>query len=126
MTGVQTGALPILLSIYRLYLKASECAPTNHSDKRIWGEVILKPAIFRGYRTHSALVGLLIGCQSVTCQAQASQAPARNSEAADVDLADIVVTAQKRAERLRDVPSSEEHTSELQSLMRISYYGFCL
>src|SRR3546814_865196 len=64
------------------------------------------PAIFRGYRTHSALVGLLIGCQSVTCQAQASQAPARNSEAADVDLADIVVTAQKRAERLRDVPIS--------------------
>src|SRR3546814_16524347 len=54
----------------------------------------------------SALVGLLIGCQSVTCQAQASQAPARNSEAADVDLADIVVTAQKRAERLRDVPIS--------------------
>src|SRR3546814_11463169 len=72
----------------------------------MWGEVILKPAIFRGYRTHSALVGLLIGCQSVTCQAQASQAPARNSEAADVDLADIVVTAQKRAERLRDVPIS--------------------
>src|SRR3546814_18615680 len=72
----------------------------------MWGEVILKPAIFRGYRTHSALVGLLIGCQSVTCQAQASQAPARNSEAADVELADIVVTAQKRAERLRDVPIS--------------------
>src|SRR3546814_18123660 len=72
-----------ILRIYRLYLKASECAPTNHSDKRIWGEVILKPAIFRGYRTHSALVGLLIGCQSVPCQALASQATARNSEAAD-------------------------------------------
>src|SRR3546814_15002919 len=93
-----------ILRIYRLSLKASECAPTNHSDKRIWGEVILKPAIFRGYRTHSALVGLLIGCLSVTCQAQSSQAPARHSDAADVDLAVIVVTAQKLAPRLREVP----------------------
>src|SRR3546814_2421047 len=31
-----------------------------------------------------------------------------------------------RAERQADSPRSEEHTSELQSLMRISYAVFCL
>src|SRR3546814_2164189 len=30
------------------------------------------------------------------------------------------------AQELRDKPRSEEHTSELQSLMRISYAVFCL
>src|SRR3546814_8376763 len=39
--------------------------------------------------------------------------------------AEITVTARKRAERIQDV-RSEEHTSELQSLMRISYAVFCL
>src|SRR3546814_5217795 len=41
----------------------------------------------------------------------------------------IIVTAQGRAQALSDVPvaiRSEEHTSELQSLMRISYAVFCL
>src|SRR3546814_1019344 len=32
----------------------------------------------------------------------------------------------RRAERARPVRRSEEHTSELQSLMRISYAVFCL
>src|SRR3546814_9499051 len=31
-----------------------------------------------------------------------------------------------RADRIRSAPRSEEHTSELQSLMRISYAVFCL
>src|SRR3546814_5586402 len=39
---------------------------------------------------------------------------------------DIVVTARRRAEDLSKVPRSEEHTSELQSLMLISYAVFCL
>src|SRR3546814_4411216 len=38
-------------------------------------------------------------------------------------LAEIIVTAQKREQSLH---RSEEHTSELQSLMRISYAVFCL
>src|SRR3546814_7448086 len=32
----------------------------------------------------------------------------------------------ERVERVRDLGRSEEHTSELQSLMRISYAVFCL
>src|SRR3546814_12464796 len=62
-----------------------------------------------------------------------------------VDSADagsaIIITARRRNEKIQDVPvaansyggeqieatrRSEEHTSELQSLMRISYAVFCL
>src|SRR3546814_1041771 len=62
--------------------------------------------------------------------------------ASNVGIGDIVVTAQRRAENVQQVPiavaafsgaalqekgvRSEEHTSELQSLMRISYAVFCL
>src|SRR3546814_5152485 len=41
-----------------------------------------------------------------------------------LDLLDLVVDLLQRAGRLQD--RSEEHTSELQSLMRISYAVFCL
>src|SRR3546814_6640575 len=91
--------------------------------------------------------------------AAAAEAPAPSSAAkpaADSDdskIAEIVVTAQRREEKLQEVPiavtamdakqietrgiqnvgdlsalapRSEEHTSELQSLMRISYAVFCL
>src|SRR3546814_8722093 len=44
--------------------------------------------------------------------------------AAMVEEADIVVRCLKRLDLGRD--RSEEHTSELQSLMRISYAVFCL
>src|SRR3546814_7671981 len=48
------------------------------------------------------------------------QAAAERSASGSVSTSDIVVTALRRSER------SEEHTSELQSLMRISYAVFCL
>src|SRR3546814_7433183 len=76
-------------------------------------------------------------------------AQSETAESSDAQLQDIVVTAQRRSERLQDTPvavsafnaealqssgvanladlsRSEEHTSELQSLMRISYAVFCL
>src|SRR3546814_8446786 len=37
-----------------------------------------------------------------------------------------LVAIQRRRSRHRSVPRSEEHTSELQSLMRLSYAVFCL
>src|SRR3546814_8789275 len=72
--------------------------------------------------------------------ALAASLPAQAQETSD---GEIVVTAQKREQALIDVPQSvsvvsgatlerqqavrsEEHTSELQSLMRISYAVFCL
>src|SRR3546814_3604512 len=39
---------------------------------------------------------------------------------------DLLVDALGRHDRRYDVARSEEHTSELQSLMRISYAVFCL
>src|SRR3546814_5904253 len=36
------------------------------------------------------------------------------------------ITSIRPADRLRQIHRSEEHTSELQSLMRISYAVFCL
>src|SRR3546814_4043119 len=48
-----------------------------------------------------------------------------------VELRDVVMRRVGQPERMRIVhqpvhPRSEEHTSELQSLMRISYAVFCL
>src|SRR3546814_10480928 len=85
----------------------------------------------------SSWVALIVG--AAPAAAQTSAAPADDNRPADAatakstdsatNPADIVVTATRRSERLQDVPlsvRSEEHTSELQSLMRISYAVFCL
>src|SRR3546814_8013322 len=49
----------------------------------------------------------------------------RDTRAADLPLGEPGATQPGRPHRRR-VPRSEEHTSELQSLMRISYAVFCL
>src|SRR3546814_4810687 len=43
-----------------------------------------------------------------------------------IDVNDYLRTANRRIYAIGDVTRSEEHTSELQSLMRISYAVFCL
>src|SRR3546814_1287240 len=42
------------------------------------------------------------------------------------DVADKVKIGRREPSRIQLLPRSEEHTSELQSLMRISYAVFCL
>src|SRR3546814_7679857 len=42
----------------------------------------------------------------------------------DIEMAEMA--AQQFRDRIRRIERSEEHTSELQSLMRISYAVFCL
>src|SRR3546814_4114730 len=67
-------------------------------------------------------------------EAEGSTAPDVASTAAGAtDLDAVIVTANKRVENVREVAAaisvigrSEEHTSEVQSLMRISYAVFCL
>src|SRR3546814_10461618 len=53
--------------------------------------------------------------------------PARQASAAEVsDLAEPDVASEDRDRRPRRTGRSEEHTSELQSLLRISYAVLCL
>src|SRR3546814_2108352 len=53
--------------------------------------------------------------------------PAEDAEAAVVFTGAVAPEALQAWEQLaEDMPRSEEHTSELQSLMRISYAVFCL
>src|SRR3546814_10705691 len=49
-----------------------------------------------------------------------------NAERGELGPGDIDVQVEKRVAYLRQGSRSEEHTSELQSLMRISYAVFCL
>src|SRR3546814_10154182 len=71
--------------------------------------------------------------------AQDNAGAAQDQGAEEEFSGEIIVTAQGRSQSLADVPiavsavtaetlanRSEEHTSELQSLMRISYAVFCL
>src|SRR3546814_2545425 len=79
---------------------------------------------------------------AICAQAHAQDAGSASSSRVLTDD-DIIVTARKLTETVTDVPAtinvvtaedlasrrlgrSEEHTSELQSLMRISYAVFCL
>src|SRR3546814_1228575 len=93
-----------------------------------------------------AAIAMLANAAPAMAQAApADAAPVAASEADDSNINEIIVTAQKREQNLQDVPismevvsgekladfnatdikRSEEHTSELQSLMRISYAVFC-
>src|SRR3546814_1368206 len=65
--------------------------------------------------------------QADTAASAANSAAQPDAASTDSDIAEVIVTAQRREEKSRDVPiRSEEHTSELQSLMRTSYAVFCL
>src|SRR3546814_1771921 len=70
------------------------------------------------YTTLFRAVLVDLGCGSATAAAApAAGTPAPSTASADRSSGDCPVTANSR---------SEEHTSELQSLMRISYAVFCL
>src|SRR3546814_3525971 len=75
------------------------------------------------------LMPSILLAQDTGSEAQ-SQPPLSADDETPIMYREIVVTARRRDERLQDVPvsvsRSEEHTSELQSLMRISYAVFCL
>src|SRR3546814_3348807 len=75
-----------------------------------------------------SLAALLASATPALAQAAAPAGEAvqeaRPSDAAAGGIEDIIVTARIRRETA--MQRSEEHTSELQSLMRISYAVFCL
>src|SRR3546814_10692822 len=86
------------------------------------------------------MMALLASTAAVAAPATAqTEAPPAEQAAQEeqVPVGDIVVTARRVSESLQTTPvavtavtgdalRSEEHTSELQSLMRISYAVFCL
>src|SRR3546814_7404700 len=55
-----------------------------------------------------------------------TQAPSEKAEATSMQLRSILKACSAPADMAIPVIRSEEHTSELQSLMRISYAVFCL
>src|SRR3546814_8372442 len=68
-----------------------------------------------------------LGADSVGRMAQAGHGPAYRREIAQQRNARRAVEDDpSHGERYLRLPRSEEHTSELQSLMRISYAVFCL
>src|SRR3546814_7327635 len=74
-----------------------------------------------------SLSGAAILAPMQAAMAQDAAAPEAPAAQAETYPGEILVTAQRREERVQDIPvRSEEHTSELQSLMRISYAVFCL
>src|SRR3546814_4400151 len=87
-------------------------------------------------KTYGSASLLAVAIASLSSPVFAQDAPVENAAGqAQVGLSDIIVTATKRSENLQEVPvavsaisseRSEEHTSELQSLMRNSYAVFCL
>src|SRR3546814_6333744 len=74
-------------------------------------------------------VARLADALAATVKAQGKLAQARNrleAAARRTDTRGWVVARRERTRHLIELGRSEEHTSELQSLMRISYAVFCL
>src|SRR3546814_7984425 len=78
----------------------------------------------------ACLVLLSAGCERASLTAGGVTAEAAGNEAAGTDRTGATGTrgmlVAGRATQPADTDRSEEHTSELQSLMRISYAVFCL
>src|SRR3546814_6394965 len=66
------------------------------------------------------------GIRYLTCTATECTDGGFDLKSTDVYMENCVSRANKRNYRLWGSGRSEEHTSELQSLMRISYAAFCL
>src|SRR3546814_6015221 len=114
VTGVQTCALPISLELARLEALAPPRPLTADIESMVkHGRLIL--------RLSPALDATL---KALLTSPAASQVHALRS--AYLDDHRRIVTRAERHRVLLYAARSEEHTSELQSLMRISYAVFCL
>src|SRR3546814_8367364 len=82
----------------------------------------------RGKRLALAMMMACAGSAAIAAPLHAQAAPAETLEIDKkrIDAALAAMIADGRAAGTSALIRSEEHTSELQSLMRISYAGFCL
>src|SRR3546814_8610174 len=114
VTGVQTCALPIYLKGLRLSL--------------CWG----KAYIGHGARRATSLdcstgaTRNLHASQSCPSRSDLRPSPRKTGRAAPGVAGSRDCTEPTQSDAGQPVPRSEEHTSELQSLMRTSYAVFCL
>src|SRR3546814_3210493 len=79
----------------------------------------------RSIKSLMRFAGPSCSCQSVDCASGAQKARS-GGDRARIGPADLLVGGLVEAAQARARDRSEEHTSELQSLMRISYAVFCL
>src|SRR3546814_9212712 len=85
-----------------------------------------RPALVLSPAAYNRMRGMMICCPMTSqikgypFEVVASQAPP------SIVLADQIKSLDWKARRAKKKDRSEEHTSELQSLMRISYAVFCL
>src|SRR3546814_7762215 len=101
--------------------------PSDVSPSCVYRKVIRRKAL-RSITKIMLLSAGTLAFSSAAMAQEAAPAPspaAPSSTAANVSDADIQQFA-KAAVELEQIKRSEEHTSELQSLMRISYAVFCL
>src|SRR3546814_9462570 len=112
MTGVQTCALPICLFAPTQQEPASRFAPAAPTFSKVWAVAYKGTGYDRMRGAARARVAALGVLWSVDPSELGISAPQAVSELLQ---AGAVIAGR-----------SEEHTSELQSVMRISYAGFCL
>src|SRR3546814_1816775 len=91
----------------------------RRSRRSIGWEAVMRALILLG------IPGLVIGMGSAAAQT-VSQEDAMRAAIHPVGDAKAMQAWLSRVPVTREFPRSEEHTSELQSLMRISYAVFCL
>src|SRR3546814_8427739 len=121
VTGVQTCALPIC---YRgTAAKADKAAPLPPPARfckgvsEYFAEAALNNKLFHGDAIVQALVGV---------EQQGQRPAAVGGDQHRLHIADFALVGDGADRAFRRLARSEEHTSELQSLMRISYAVFCL
>src|SRR3546814_32750 len=103
--------------------KAAEALRTGSNQyPPMRGLPVLREAVAEHYGRHQ---GLAVAPDAVTVTSGATEALAA-SILALVKLGDEVLLFQPLYDAYLPLVRSEEHTSELQSLMRISYAVFCL
>src|SRR3546814_5537290 len=123
VTGVQTCALPILPASRRPRARDGVCAHAVRQGGRSRRTDALVLAAFGGGARHQGRA-LAAHCRLALALLALPLLQSRRRALRGVQP--LAGGAPRRAGGTRCAERSEEHTSELQSLMRISYAVFCL
>src|SRR3546814_828053 len=108
--------------IQRLYSSCRPCPRNSWSIIRYADQVVGNRGPFRGQSLSPQAAACSFGVRRISAQVMENYPLTARARVAEM-------TSAAEAEPARAVTfqgRSEEHTSELQSLMRISYAGFCL